>query len=109
MHSTTEEVPCFRFTRALDEGKTLFREFVVKPPYKSIKDIFCLRLERTINPYRKISINTLGLKVNGIPWDKVSVRIYPLNKNISQFRVWCKDELIDIHRVKNSELKGVHF
>lgn len=109
VHSTTGEVPYFRFSRALDEGQTLFREFVVKPPYKSIKDIFCLRLERTIDPYRKISINTLKLKVNGTPGGKVDVKIYPVNRNISQVRIWCKGELLDIHRVKNSEFKGVHF
>jgi hypothetical protein len=109
VHSTTGEVPYFRFREACDEGKTLFREFVLKPPYKSIKDIFCLRLERTINPYRKISINTLKLKVNGTPGDKVNVKIYPINRNISQVRIWNKNDLLDIHRVKNSEFKGVHF
>ena len=109
VHSTTGEVPYFRFARALDEGQTLFREFVVKPPYRSIKDIFCLKLERTVNAYRKISINTLVLKVNGTPGDKVDVKIYPVNNNISQVRIWRKDELLDIHRIKNSELKGVHF
>jgi len=58
--------------------------------------VFCLRLERTIDAYRRISINTLKLKVNGTPRDKVGVKIYPLNNNISQVRIWCKGELIDI-------------
>lgn len=80
MHSTTREVPYFRFAKALDEGRALFREFVVKPPCRFIKDIFCLRLERVVNPYRKISINTLELKVNGTPGNKVKVKIYPLNR-----------------------------
>jgi len=109
VHSTTGEVPYFRFKEAYEKGRTLFREFALKPPHRSIKDVFCLRLERKIDAYRRISISTLKLKVNGTPRDKVEVKIYPLNNNISQVRVWCKGELIDIHRVKNSEFKGVHF
>ena len=87
----------------------MFRKFALKPPYRSIKDIFCLRLERKIDAYRRISINTLKLKVNGTPRDEVEVKIYPLNNSISQVRIWYKGELIDIHRVKNGEFKGVHF
>ena len=45
VHSTTEEIPTIRFIKALKEGKTLFREFVVPFPYESTKDIFCLRTE----------------------------------------------------------------
>ena len=62
-----------------------------------------------MNAYRKISINTLVLKVNGTPGDKVDIKIYPLNSNIPQVRIWCKGNLLDIHKVKNSEVKGVHF
>jgi transposase len=109
VHSTTGEVPYYRFREAVDKGQNLFREFVLKPPHKSIKDVFCLRLDRTIGAYRNITIKTLKLKVHGTPRDKVKVKIYPLNNNISQVRIWCRDELIDIHRVKNSEFKGVHF
>jgi len=109
VHSTTGEVPYFRFRQALEKGQSLFREFALKPPHKSIKDVFCLRLERTIDAYRRISINTLKLKVNGTPRDKVDVKIYPLNSNMTQVRIWCKGELIDVFRVKNSEFKGVHF
>jgi thymidylate synthase ThyX len=55
-----------------------FREFAVKPPYESVKDIFCQRIDRTIDTYRKISINNLQLKVNnGTPRETVNLRIYP--------------------------------
>ena len=109
-HSTTQEVPYFRFQRALEEKRSLFREFKIRPPYQSVKDIFCLRTERTIDPYRRISINNLQLKVNNAtPRKRVTLRIYPLNKDISEVRFWCNDTLIDIQRVKNSDLKGVHF
>lgn len=109
VHSTTGEVPYYRFKKASDENRSLFREFILKPPLKSIKDISCLRIDRVVNAYRKISINNLKLKVNGNPLDRVNIKIYPLNKNISQLRIWRKDELLDIYRVKNSDLRIAHF
>jgi hypothetical protein len=110
VHSTTQEVPYFRFQRALEEKQSLFREFQVKPPFQSVKDIFCLRVERTIDSYRKISLHNLQLKVNNAtPRKRVTLRIYPLNNDVSEVRFWCDDTLIDIQRVKNSDLKGVHF
>jgi len=63
VHSTTGEIPYIRFQRAIREKRTLFREFRIRPPFKSVKDIFCLRVERMVNPYRKVSINKLELKV----------------------------------------------
>jgi transposase len=110
IHSTTQEVPYFRFQRALKDKGSLFREFEVKPPFQSVKDIFCLRINRTIDSYRRISINNLQLKVNNAtPRKMVTLRIYPFNKDISEVRFWCDNNLIDIQRVKNSVLKVVHF
>jgi hypothetical protein len=110
VHSTTQEVPYFRFQRALEEKRSLFREFHVRPPFQSVKDIFCLRIERTIDSYRKISINNLQLRVNNAtPRKRITLRIYPLNNDISEVRFWCEDTLIDVQRVKSSDLKGVHF
>jgi len=110
VHSTTQEVPYFRFQRALKEKRSLFREFKVRPPFQSVKDIFCLRLNRTIDPYRQISINNLQLKVNNAtPRKIVTLRIYPLSNDISEVRFWCDDNLIDVQRVKNNDLKVVHF
>ena len=109
VHSTTLEVPYHRFQGAIREGKSLFREFKIKPPFKSTKDIFCLRSKRTINPYRKISISNLQLKIKGNPRDIVNIRIYPLNGSICELRFWCNDKLIDIKKVKSSDLNLVHF
>lgn len=64
VYSTAQAVIYFRFQRALQEKRTLFRAFTVRPPYQTAKDIFCLRIKRTVDPYRGISINTLQLKVN---------------------------------------------
>ena len=106
IHSTTLEVPYFRFKNALKENKSLFRPFNIKPPFKSVKDIFCFRIDRIANAYRKISLNKLELKANQLnPRDYVNLRIYPLNKQISEIRFWVDDNLIDIQKIKNSDLK----
>ena len=105
VHSTTQEAPYFRFQKALKEGKSLLREFKIRHLYQSAKDIFCLRLDRTVDPYRKISINTMILKVNDAKsGDKVNIRIYPLNNSLSELRFWCNGRLVDVQRAKNQDL-----
>jgi hypothetical protein len=110
VHSTTQEIPYLRFQKALKEKQSLFREFKIKPPFQSVKDIFCLRMKRTVDSYRRVSINNLQLKVNhATPRKEVNLRIYPQNQDTSEIRFWCEDKLIDVQRIKNSDLKGVHF
>jgi len=110
VHSTTKEVPYFRFKHALEENKSLFRKFEIKPPFKSAKDIFCLRIDRVADAYRKISLNNVKFRVNNVnPRDNVNLRIYPLNNGLSEIRFWCHGELVDIQKIKNTDLKGVHF
>jgi hypothetical protein len=105
IHSTTQEVPYFRLQRALKEGTSLFREFKIRPPYQSVKDIFCLRLDRTVDSYRRVSFKSLILKVNGVTHgDKVNIRIYPMNHLLSELRFWCNDRLVDVQRAKNRDL-----
>lgn len=110
VHSTAQEIPYVRLQMALRENNSLFRQLKIIPPYQSPKDIFCLRTNRTIDAYRKISLNNLQLKVkNAIPREIVNLRIYPLNDLVSEVRFWCNNRLIDVQKVKNSHLKGVHF
>jgi len=110
VHSTTQEIPYMRFQKALNDNKSLFREFAIRPPYQSIKDIFCLRINRIINPYRQISLNNLQLKVtSATPGETVNIRIYPMSNGIAEVRFWSKDKLIDIKKIKNSDLGTVHF
>jgi hypothetical protein len=67
-------------------------------------------MERTIDSYRKISINHLQLKVNhASPGKTVNLRIYPSTMEVSEIRFWSEGKLIDVQRVKNSDLKGMHF
>jgi hypothetical protein len=109
VHSTTQEVPYFRFQKALKEKQSLFREFKIRPPFQSVKDIFCLRIDRTVDPYRRVSINHVQFKVHADPSKQVNLRIYPLNNQLFEIRFWCEGKLIDVHKVKSSDLEGVHF
>ena len=111
VHSTTGEIPYIRFQRAIREKRTLFREFRIMPPFLSTKDIFCLRVERMVNPYRKISINNLELRVPKAPLhESIQLRITPDKESgLSEVRFWHKDELLGMQKVKNSELNLVHF
>jgi hypothetical protein len=69
-----------------------------------------LRLERTADAYRRISLNNLQLPIHGAnPADRIQIRLYPLNASVSELRFWHKDRLLDVHTVKNIDLKGVQF
>ena len=111
VHSTTGEVPAIRFQRAKREGKSLFRDFVIPSPYTSTKDIFSLRVKRTVDAYHKISINNLKLKVHKAPLrEQVELRIVPDEKTgVSEVRIWYKDILTDVYHIKNSDLNIVKF
>jgi len=49
---------------------------MIMPPYKSTKDIFCLRADRIVNSYRKVSINNLELRVLKAPLHYVKWNIH---------------------------------
>jgi len=111
IHSTTGEIPYIRFQRAYAENRSLFREFAVRPPYKSIKDIFCLRADRLVNSYRKVSINNLELKVPSAPLhERIQLRIVTDRESgLSEVRFWHEDEFLGSQKVKNSDLNLVQF
>jgi 5'(3')-deoxyribonucleotidase len=96
VHSTSGEIPYIRFQRVIREKRSLFREFRIRPPFLSSKDIFCLRVERMVSPYRKVSINNLELKVPSAPlYKKIQLRIIPDKESgISEVRFWYKDEFL---------------
>ncbi len=93
VHSTTQEIPYIRFQRALKERQSLFREFKIIPPFQSVKDIFCLRMNRTVDSYRRISINHLQFKVHADPYQQVNLRIYPINDQLYEIRFWCEGKV----------------
>jgi hypothetical protein len=111
IHSTIKEVPYLRFQRAIRENKTLFRTFRITPPFLSSKDIFCLRAERMVNAYRKISINKLEFRVPNAPiHERIQLRIIPEKESgLSEVRFWYKDQFLGTQIVKNSDLNIVQF
>ena len=110
IHSTTGEIPYIRFQRALKEKLSLFREFKLTPPFESVRDIFCLRLDRFTDPYCKVSIHNCQFQVKDtLPRQAINIRIHPLSEHVSELRFWSKDKLLDVQRAKNSDIKLVHF
>jgi hypothetical protein len=111
VHSATGEIPYIRFQRAIREKRSLFREFTIRPPFKSTKDIFCLRVDRMVDSYRKVSINNLELKVPSAPLhERIQLRISPDRESgISEVRFWHEGELLGIQKVKNTDLNLVQF
>jgi len=75
------------------------------------KDIFCLRADRVVSPYRKISFNKLELKVSGAPIrEKVQLRIAPDKESgLADIRFWHNNKLLGTQTVKNQDLNLVHF
>lgn len=111
VHSTTGEIPDMRFYRALKEKKSLLKEFKIIPPFKSAKDIFCLRIKRTVDSYRNISIKNCVLKVPGVlPRHEVEARMHPdFETGIVEVRFWSEEELKGMQKLKIEDLHGVHF
>jgi hypothetical protein len=100
-----------RLERAIEEGKTLFRPFKLPFPYRSTKDIFCLRGSRTTNAYRKISINDIEFRVPGVdPYQKVDLRMVPdPETGLTEIRFWHNGKLVSTQKVQTSALKGIRF
>jgi hypothetical protein len=111
IHSTTKEIPMMRFNNAIKEGKSMFRPFHIRTPFESAKDLFCLRLKRVVDAYRNISLNGFVLKVPQVlPHETVEVRMYPnIESGITEIRFWHENKLQGIQRVKNTDIKIVHF
>ncbi|MEK6714258.1 MAG: hypothetical protein AABY41_08730 [Nitrospirota bacterium] len=102
VHSTTKEIPHFRYQRALREKKNVFRKFFVPPPFKTLKDIFCFRMDRVVDAYRSVSVNNLQIRFNNAPLrERVTLRIHPDQKSgLSEVRFWFKDQLLDVQFIK---------
>ena len=75
------------------------------------KDIFALRAERVVNPYRKISFNKLNLSPSGVPpRERVALRIAPdKNTGLAETRFWYDKKLVGITKVRNEDLNIPNF
>ncbi len=111
LHSTTGEIPWIRFKNARKAQKSLFREFSIKPPYQSTRDIFCLRESRTVDKYSEISFKNMQFKLpNSTVGQRVELRISPdIKTGMAEVRFWYRDELMGVQNVKNEDLNLVRF
>jgi hypothetical protein len=96
VHSTTEEVPSIRFSRARKEGNSLFRPFVLPKPYTSSKDVFCLRETRRVNGYRKISLFNHEIVVPNVPLrEEVEAHLIPdVERGTLEVRIWWEKQMV---------------
>ena len=80
----------------------------VPPPYQSIKDIFCFRMDRVVDNYRSVSLNNLQLKFNNAPIrETVNLRIHPdKSTGLSEVRFWHQGKLLDVQQIKTSLLES---
>jgi len=111
VHSTTGEIPSVRFQRAQQEKLSLFREFMIPPPFRSTKDVFCLLAERVVNPYRKISFNNLEFKLSGASVrDTIQLRIVPnRQKGTAEIRFWRDSDFLGTEKIRLEDVDLVHF
>ena len=96
VHSTTGEVPAIRFANAKKAGNSLFRPFALPKPYQSVKDVFCLRASRTLDGYRRISLDRHSIEVPQVDVrEDVELRLVPdLEKNVLEVRIWFEDKMV---------------
>ncbi len=110
VHSTTGEIPNLRFQKARKDGNSLFRKFMVPKPYRSPRDVFCLRATRMVNAYRRISLFKHEIEVPNVPLrEDVNVHLVPdVARQLMHIRIWWNNKLV--HSV-SLPLQGfrVHF
>ncbi len=83
-------------------------------PFVKDKHKICqLRIKsaRIVNPYRKISFNNLEFRIEGVPIrGTVQLRIVPDQESgLAEIRFWYENRLVSTEKVKNEDLKIVHF
>jgi len=64
-----------------------------------------------VNSYRRVSINSLELKVPSAPLhERIQLRIVPDKESgLTEVRFWHEGKLLGMQKVKNSKLNLVHF
>lgn len=109
VHSTTGEIPSQRFAQAR-EANSLFRPLALPQPYTSAKDIFCLRVTRRLDGYRRISLFKHELVVPKVPVrEDVEIHLIPnAAKQVMDVRVWWERKLVQTVSLPLADFP-VHF
>jgi len=103
VHSTTKEIPSKRFKKAVEDNRSCFKPFNIhraSPPVISTKDIFCLRAQRKVNGYGRISIFSLQLDVPGRLPDgtEIALHIVP-DKQTTEIRFLRNDIVLGYTKI----------
>lgn len=111
VHSTTKEIPIIRFENAVRNKKSLFTEFKLRGTTETLDDIFCIRIQRMVDSYRKVSVGGCELRVpNGNPKDTVELRMIPdKEKELIKIRFWQKNIFLGEVLEKMDNLPTVRF
>lgn len=109
VHSTTKEIPINRFENALNNQHCLFKPFTLAKPNQHINDIFCLRAQRVVNPYRKISLDGIIMSVpGGTPRQTVDIHLIPdLKNNVVEVRFWHGDSFLGNQNMPLNHFKTI--
>ena len=111
VHSTTREIPIVRFENAARNGKSLFKPFKLQGENMTVDDIFCLREERVVDSYRRVSLNGVELRVpGGVPRQKVDLKLVPdESKGLVKIRFWQEKKFLGEIMEKLEKLPIVRF
>ena len=90
VHSTIKQIPVIKYETAFGDGRCLFKDFKLPSPYKDLDDVFCLKAQRRIDSYRKISLEGNQIQVpQGRPHELVDLKLVPdYQNNIVKVRFW---------------------
>lgn len=110
VHSTTGEIPSFRFEKACRSGNNLFRPFCLPKPFTSPKDVFCIHETRIVNAYRRISLFTHQIEIPHVPLhEQVDLHMIPdLARQILEVRVWFEQKMVHSVAIPLND-SSVHF
>jgi len=111
VHSTTGEIPDYRFAKARKTGRNLFRPFVLPKPYRSTKDVFCLKETRVVNPYRRLTFYQEEIPLRHVPpGQEVEVHLIPnIDRETVELRVWWKETNVQSLVYPFKAFPRVHF
>lgn len=111
VHSTTKEIPIIRFENAIKNNKSIFQPFKLTKKGQAIDDIFCLKIQRVVDAYRKISLDGHEIRVpNGLPRQTVDLKISPdTKKGLIKIKFWQKDIFLGETLEKKENLPTVRF
>jgi hypothetical protein len=100
VHKETGEIPEERWQKAIRERKNLLKPLRLRKD-QSLKDIFCLELDRVVGAYGKISFENQSFSVPKLRSTKVLVHYLPDEEN-PELRIIHQGKVIKIVKLKKS-------